>query len=267
MPAVALTAPVWLKQLESLRGQHCLIVIHAPGYGLSKVIRECTAAGVSRVFSEVLQRLVGAQPAHLVSSCLGSIAASHLARFSPQQVASLTMVGGFYDGADLSPVKADNLSIEELTQMIQAVSGSLKLDFDTVAAQWPLDDPRRLEAERVGNLLIGSQCANPLVAIRYLNEMSTLSALDWIRQLTMPVQFLFGDLDTVIRPVHSRTMHAELAGSGLTEIKGSGHYPFLTHASAFDGVLSRFVQQVDAGLTPAEAPPLSVGSFAHPVAS
>ncbi len=258
MPAVALTAPVWLKQLESLRAQHRLIVIHAPGYGLSKAIRESTAAGVSRVFSEVLQRLIGAQPAHLVSSCFGSIAAAHLARFHPEQVASLSMVGGFYDGADLPPVTADNLSIEEVMQMIQTVSGSLKLDFDTVAAQWPADDPRRVEAERVGGLLIGSQCANPLVAMRYLNEMITLSTLDWVREIRRPVNFVFGDLDTVIRPVHSQTMHEALAGSGLVEVKGSGHYPFLTHPTEFDAVLTRFVNQVDATLAPATTTDASV---------
>ncbi|MEK8034749.1 alpha/beta fold hydrolase [Ideonella sp. DXS29W] len=258
MPAVALTAPVWLKQLESLRTQHRLIVIHAPGYGLSKAIRESTAAGVSRVFSEVLQRLIGAQPAHLVSSCFGSIAAAHLARFHPEQVASLSMVGGFYDGADLPPVTADNLSIEEVMQMIQTVSGSLKLDFDTVAAQWPADDARRLETERMGGLLIGSQCANPLVAMRYLNEMITLSTLDWVREIRRPLNFVFGDLDTVIRPVHSQTMHDATAGSGLVEIKGSGHYPFLTHPGEFDDVLTRFVTQVDAAHAPATTTDASV---------
>lgn len=260
MPAVALTAPVWLKQLESLRTQHRLIVIHAPGYGLSKAIRESTAAGVSRVFSEVLERLIGAQPAHLVSSCFGSIAAAHLARFHPEQVASLSMVGGFYDGSDLPPVTADNLSIEEVMQMIQTVSGSLKLDFDTVAAQWPVDDPRRRETERMGGLLIGSQCANPLVAMRYLNEMITLSTLDWVREIRRPLNFVFGDLDTVIRPVHSQTMHEATAGSGLVEIKGSGHYPFLTHPGEFDDALTRFVTQVDATLTSDAAADFSVVS-------
>lgn len=245
MPAVALTIPVWLKQIQSLRAHYRLIVIHAPGYGLSKGIRESTTAGVSRVFSEVLKVLLMDQPVHLVSSCFGSIAASYIARFYPQQVASLTMVGGFYDGLDLPPVAGDNLSIDEIMQMIQVVSGSLKIDFDTVAAQWGEADPLRLNTERMGNLLIGSQCANPLVAMRYLNEMTTLSTLDWVRQLQTPVQFLFGDLDTVIRPLHSHTMHEQLPGSMLIDLSGSGHYPFLTHNAQFDQLLTQFVQRVE----------------------
>jgi pimeloyl-ACP methyl ester carboxylesterase/acyl carrier protein len=245
MPAIALTAPVWLKQIEALSDQYCLMVIHAPGYGLSKGIRESNTAGVSRVFSEVLQQLLGSQPAHLVASCFGSIVATHLTRFNPHQVASLTMVGGFYDGADLPPVEADKLSIEEVMQMVQTVSGSLKRDFDTVANQWPTDDPRREEVEKMGLLLVGSQCVSPLVAMRYLNEMMTLSTLEWISRLHVPVSFVFGDLDTVIRPVHAQTMHEALGHSRLIEIKGSGHYPFLTHPSLFNAVLLDFLQQVE----------------------
>ncbi|MYM28266.1 SDR family oxidoreductase [Duganella sp. CY15W] len=247
MPAVALTVPVWLQQILSLRSQYRLIVIHAPGYGLSKGIRAANTAGVSQVFSEVLSVVQPDQPVHLVSSCFGSIAASHLARFHADQVASLTMVGGFYDGADLPPVAGADLSIDEIMQMIQVVSGSLKQDFDTVAAQWDENDARRQVTERMGGLLIGSQCANPLVAMRYLNEMMTLSTLDWVGELRQPVQFLYGDLDTVIRPVHSQTMHAHLAGSDLVEISGSGHYPFLTHSAEFDRLLTAFLHRIGAG--------------------
>ena len=247
MPAVALTVPVWLRQVTSLRDRHQLIVIHAPGYGLSKGIRDATTAGVARVFSEVLHVLLPGQPAHVVSSCFGSIAASYLAHHYAPQVASLTMVGGFYDGADLPPVAGADLSIEEIMQMIQVVSGSLKLDFDTVAGQWDEDDPRRVDAQRMGELLVGSQCANPLVAMRYLNEMITLSTLPWVEALRQPVQFMFGDLDTVIRPLHSQTMHDSLPGSKLVQVAGAGHYPFLTHAAEFDRLLLDFLQTVAAG--------------------
>ncbi|MFR1445862.1 hypothetical protein ACLUYJ_20095, partial [Acinetobacter baumannii] len=45
MPPVALTAPVWYNQFMCMAREHCVVVIHTPGYGLSETIKESNTKG------------------------------------------------------------------------------------------------------------------------------------------------------------------------------------------------------------------------------
>ncbi|MFY4674877.1 alpha/beta fold hydrolase [Bacillus anthracis] len=244
LPAVALTAPVWIKQFELIRENYQLICIHAPSYGLSKTIKESTTEGVSKVFVEVLDRLNLGEPVNIVASCFGSIAATYLSRFYPEYVSTLSLVGGFYDNSDLPQFEMGNLKIEEIMQMVNTVSESLKVDFDTVMNNMDASHTDLIaDINKSAALLLNSQCANPLVAMRYLNEMLTLSTLEWLPEIKLPTQCIYGDLDTVVSPERSKVLNDKIPNSKIIEVTGSGHYPFLTHPQIFNSILEGFLNE------------------------
>lgn len=244
MPAVALTAPVWIKQFEHLRENYQLICIHAPSYGLSKPIEDSTTEGVSNVFIEVLDRLNLKEPVNIVASCFGSISATYLSRFHPEYVSTLSLVGGFYDNSDLPQIDMKNLKIEEIMQMVSTVSESLKNDFDSVIGNIDSSHTTYIaEIEEYSSLLLNSQCANPLIAMRYLNEMLTLSTFQWLPNIIVPTQCIYGDLDTVVDPKRSMVLNEEIPNSDIVKVNGAGHYPFLTHSDVFNPILENFLTE------------------------
>lgn len=255
MQPVALTAPVWYNQFMSMAHEHCVVVIHTPGYGLSETIKESNTKGVAGVFAEIIQMLFPTQAVHLVASCFGAIAAQYLASHNAEKIASLTLVGGFYDNIGLPDIQPEKLTIDELFAMVQTVSGSLKADFDNVLAHLTSsieDEPRRRQVQRFSALLLSSQCANPLVAMKYLSEMLNLSTLPWLSSVEAPTLCVYGNYDTVVDPSASRVLHESIRHSRLIEIKGAGHYPFLTHDDRFNEILNRFLDEHDAVITNTE---------------
>ncbi|MBN8720476.1 MAG: alpha/beta fold hydrolase [Sediminibacterium magnilacihabitans] len=252
MPPVALTAPVWYNQFMCMAREHCVVVIHTPGYGLSETIKESNTKGVASVFAEIVQMLFPNQTVHLVASCFGAIAAQYLASHHAEKIASLTLVGGFYDNIGLPDIQPEKLTIDELFAMVQTVSGSLKADFDNVLAHLTdsvEDEPRRKQVQRFSELLLSSQCANPLVAMKYLSEMLTLSTLPWLPSVGAPTLCIYGDYDTVVDPSASKVLHENIKHSKLVEIKGAGHYPFLTHDDYFNEILNHFLDEHDMVIT------------------
>ncbi|WP_345246390.1 alpha/beta fold hydrolase [Nibrella saemangeumensis] len=251
IPPVALTAPVWYNQFMSMTNKHCVTVIHAPGYGLSETIRENNTKGVAEVYAEVIGLLYPGQPVHLIASCFGTIAAQYLASHNADQVASLTLVGGFYDNIGIPDIDPEKLAIDELFALVQKVSGSLKADFDNVLAHLPDTEEeakRRNQVQRFADLLLNSQCANPLVAMKYLNELLTLFTLPWMPMIEVPTLCIYGNYDTVVDPKASRVLHEGIAHSRLIEIKGAGHYPFLTHDDQFNDLLNAFLDEQKASM-------------------
>ena len=246
MPAVALTAPVWFNQFKHLTHKYKVIVIHTPGYGLSAPIKEAHARGVGEVFAETIKILSPNRKLHAVGSCFGCITAQYLAGHHQELLASLTLVGGFYDNIGIPDIDPNALSIDELFEMVQTVSGSLRMDFEKVEAQLPATEQHRAAPiKHFADLLINSQCANPLVAMKYLNELLTLNTLPWLQEVALPAYILYGNHDIVVSPDASKVLHEHLANAQIEEITGAGHYPFLTHEDVFNPLLEGFIDRIE----------------------
>jgi len=184
------------------------------------------------------------RPVHLVGSCLGCVAAVYLARFFPEKVASVTLVGAFHNTSEMLVGDPARLTADELENILVSAVEKIKSDFAGVTKQsMQAGNGVSATKDALLELLLHSLCANALIAMRYLSEMLTLSPLDWLPEIKAPTQCIYGTHDKIVNPQHSRTISEAIPGASLVEIEGAGHFPYLTHSEQFNPLLERFVWQ------------------------
>jgi 3-oxoacyl-(acyl-carrier-protein) synthase/pimeloyl-ACP methyl ester carboxylesterase/acyl carrier protein len=239
LPAVGLTAPTFRHQLVStLPHSMRLSVPHPPGYGMTKPIRDCSTRGVAGTFKDVIDLVAPGRPVHLVASCLGCVSAIYLARNLPERIASLTLIGAFYNTSDMLVADPDKLSADELTNLLQSAVVRIKDDFAGMQIAGA-DAAVRKTAD--ADFLLNNLCANSLVALRYLTEMLTLPVFDWLAGVRVPTQCIYGTSDKIVNPLQSRAIADAIPGASLVAIEGAGHFPYLTHSEQLNPLIERFV--------------------------
>lgn len=252
LPAVGLTAPTWRDQLTSpLVDGMRFHVAHVPGYGLSRPIADCSAGGVAAVVKGVVDAISPDRPVHLVASCLGCVAAIYLARFFPERVASLTLVGAFHDTSDMAVGDPAKLSSDELTALLNGAVDRIRDDFAAVVRPQAFAMPGATQ-EQLGCLL-DALCANALIALRYLMDMIGLPVLDWLPGIEVPTQCIFGTNDKIVSTHHSSTIAKLIPGAQLLAIEGAGHFPYLTHSEQFNSAMEAFIRRHEGGKADARA--------------
>jgi acyl transferase domain-containing protein/pimeloyl-ACP methyl ester carboxylesterase/acyl carrier protein len=235
LTAVGLTAPTWRHQLVSpLTNRMRFFVPHAPGYGITLPITNCTVTGIAGVMGEVMDVVASDRPVHIVASCLGCVTAMHLARFMPERVASLTLIGAFHDTSDMIVADPAGLTMDELNYVLTTAVEKVKSDFAGVDHQ---------DAANELQLLLRSLCANSLIAMRYLSEMLTMSPLEWLPLITAPTQCIYGTNDRIVATHQSKTIADAIPGAALISIEGAGHFPYLTHSDVINPLIENFVRE------------------------
>lgn len=245
MPAVALTAPTWLYLLNSsLRKKYQFIVINPPGYGLSEALYDCNTQGIASAVMRTIDALEIKRPFHLVGSCLGCIASMYISKEYPEKVSSLTLIGAFYDTSDLNIADPNNLSGDQFELLANSSAELLREDFNSVINSFSEQDKWQagIIKERC-ELLLNSQCVNLLVALRYLHEMINVSILPWLPEITIPTHCIYGDVDRIISPHHSKEISDGVKGSQLSLISGAAHFPYLTHEKLFIPIFEKFIDE------------------------
>ncbi|KZL09094.1 Polyketide synthase PksL [Pseudovibrio axinellae] len=253
--AVALTVPTWTPLLtSSLTQSHQLIVVHQPGYGLSAPVSECNNQRVAAITRKTLHQIGVTGPVHVFGSCLGSVPAMHFAADFPQDTASLTLFGAFHDASDLNAGDPSTMSSQEFAELAQTAVATLERDFDMVAkAEASASENSSEERDRAvayvnacRALLMGSQKVNFLVALRYLNEMMSLSMMPVLERISCRCLCVVGNRDQIIEPRHSTEIASALKEAELVEIDRSGHFPYLTHPHDVLPVLRTFLDRTQA---------------------
>jgi pimeloyl-ACP methyl ester carboxylesterase len=79
--------------------------------------------------------------------------------------------------------------------------------------------------------------------MRYLNEMLTMSPLEWLSGITIPTQCICGTNDKIVKPKQSKEIAEAIPGADLLMIDGAGHFPYLTHSEQFNAVVESFVRR------------------------
>jgi len=244
VPPIGLTAPVWHRQIAAWAGQHRIIVLHHPGYGLSDPQKSFANEAVVELFGRTLDVLGIDEPLHVMGSCFGGLAAQGFAATFRDRVASLTLVGSFYRNFGLPDMPVDALTIEQMMDATKAVSESIGRDFDLVSASGAEGlDLSLLAAEK--QLLLDSQCAKPVHVMRYIAEILRYEGLSTLEQIEAPALCVVGTLDTIVAPQTSVFMAETLRRGDLSTVVGSGHYPYMTHNEVFNSQVSAFIRQVE----------------------
>ena len=245
LPAVGLTAPTWRYQLNSLLNQTMrLFVAHPPGYGLTKPIQNCTTRGIAGTMKQVIDLISPGRPVHLVGSCLGCVAAMYLARFHPERIASLTLIGAFHSPAEMLVGDPARLTASEFEHILVSAVDRIKDDFAaTTRPIGPNGNGAAPATDALLAFLLNGLCANALIAMRYLNEMLTMSPLEWLSGITIPTQCICGTNDKIVKPKQSKEIAEAIPGADLLMIDGAGHFPYLTHSEQFNAVVESFVRR------------------------
>ena len=240
---IGLTAPIWKYQFLNLYKNNLVVVIHQPGYGLSEKVKKSNNKEVSDLIIATLNQLTINKDVTILGSCFGSIVSAHLAKNYPDVISKVCFIGGFYDGSDLPAIDMENMKLDDLKKMTSEISGSIGKDFDVIIENLKdLSTKKTEEFKNCKELLLNSQCANSLICLRYLNEMKNLSTVNWLSKLDQPVLCIYGDLDTVIPTIRSYEISKLTKNSSIAEVKGAGHYPYLTHSKEFNKILSKFIK-------------------------
>lgn len=243
IPAIGLSAPVWSKQMIDWSKDHQLIVIHQQGYGLTDVAKDISFERVVGQFVEVLERLGIEEPLHVIGSCFGGVAAQYMAKSYPDYVRSLTLCGTFSENFGLPDIPVDQLTIEQMQEGAKMIGAGIDRDFDAVIEHSVSGDT--VELERCRQLLMQSQCVSPLVVMRYITQILTLQANEWLPQIQAPTLCIAGTVDTIVDPAVSRWIASEIPAARFVSVENAAHYPFLTHPQVFQREVLSFIENVD----------------------
>ena len=237
IPAIGLTAPIFINQFLKLSNNYRVICIHAPGYGISSSTKQPDNDKLSELYAEVLGKM-DITKVNIVASCFGSILGATLAFKYPDLVNKLVLVGGFYDGRDIQKMGSNNRNI---INSVNKVSESIGKDFDNLVNKNLHKDVDQLLYNK--ELLLNAACSNPLYAIRYLNELSEFSTEEYLKNMQVATLLIYGTEDTIISNKRSQEMDEMLPNSQVFTMLNQGHYPYLTAPEEFNTVISNFFKE------------------------
>nr|ARR97041.1 SphH [Herpetosiphon sp. B060] len=247
IPAIGLTAPVWINQIQQWAADYRVIVIHQQGYGMTDLTSDISTAAVAKLFISTLDQLGINRPCHVIGSCFGGVAAQYLTQAYPERVCSLTLCGTFNKNFGLPDIDVSELTIDQMIEGAKMIGSSINRDFDAVAEGLASDQAQPI-VEQARSLLLKSQCVSPLVVMRYITQILTLNGQAWLPRIQAPTLCLSGNLDTIVAPETSRTISQQIPAGRYIEIPGAGHYPFLTHVDLFEQAVRPFLREQEAQL-------------------
>ncbi|SHO44490.1 non-ribosomal peptide synthetase [Anaerocolumna xylanovorans] len=237
IPAIGLTAPTWINQIEKFKDKYQLIIIHHPGYGLSGIQDDIGGETVVLAFADVLDQL-GINKVHLVASCFGGIAGQQFAFRYPERTASVILCGAFYKNFGLPNISIEDIPIDKMSEATQMVAGGIVNDFDKIISKNPAMEQVFNEARE---LLLNSQCVNALVVMRYIGQILTVNTNKLLISIKAPTLCVAGSEDTIVDINDSKYISQSVVNGSYQEIEGAGHYPYLTHQEEFNEIMQEFL--------------------------
>jgi pimeloyl-ACP methyl ester carboxylesterase len=229
----------WPFQIPALTPFYRVITLDLPGHGRSDLPPgHLSAAGLARAVIEVLDALEENR-VHLVGLSLGGMVALQTALDWPDRLRSLVLVNTF---ARLK-VPAGQWG-NRAVRLALLVAGPMSWTGRWVAhglfprsGQGPL---REAAARRIAS--------NPRGA--YLKTVGAILRFDVrhrLAEIRAPTLVVAGSGDRTVPLSGKREIARSIVGARLQVVEGSGHATPLDAPEAFNAVLFRFLEEVDAG--------------------
>jgi pimeloyl-ACP methyl ester carboxylesterase len=230
----------WLMQLLVLIPRYRTVVVDLRGHGLSPkppgpYRMELLAADVARLLARL-----DAHPAHVIGISLGGAVAQQLALDFPDLARSLILVN-----TAARFISSDwRQRLMGLRRVAGVYLGGMDRTAQAVADRlfpWPEQAALRREtAQRIaGNDLRAYRAT--LWAIARFDGRSRLD------QIACPTLVVAGDRDTTVPLAAKRLLAEHIPNSRLEIVAGSGHATPIDQPEAFNRVMLRFLETVDAG--------------------
>ena len=230
---LGLDLTMWDHQLPEFGRTHDVVALDLPGHGLSASLGTApTLETLAGAVAEAAGRL-DAGPVHLVGISLGGMIAQTVAIRDPGLIRSLTLVATSSTFAD--PVR---LTIRQRAALARAEG------IAAVAAshlqRWLSDDYRARRPDmldRVYKVVLRQD------AELHASLWDAVAALDvqGLSALTCPVMVVTAESDPSAPVAASRRIADQIAGAVLHVTAGTGHFPPMEAAEAFNALLRGFL--------------------------
>nr|WP_175959405.1 SDR family NAD(P)-dependent oxidoreductase [Burkholderia pyrrocinia] len=239
-------AGFFAPQFAELARTRRVVVVHAPGAGMTTYGTDLTFAGLSRLVLAAVQGIGIASRFVVAGASFGGLTALAVAHAYPERVGGLVLLGSSY--------KVGNRRGE-----VNRLAVVAREDFDALdRAGVTLDRPRG-EYER---LLAECESMDPKIGLRYLDVFAARpSLLDAARALQVPTLLIHGEHDTVIARAIAHEIDAAIPAARYVELDDAGHFPSLTSHARVNALIDAFVDTV-ASRTPPAADPLERRAYA-----
>jgi pimeloyl-ACP methyl ester carboxylesterase len=220
----------WWQQVADLRDDYTVITVDLRGFGKSDSAFE---EFDSRDFPDDILAVLaaaGVPKAVLVGQSIGAAAGLKAALRAPERAAGVVLahsLGGI-DHPDLAAlVKADRAEAEKLPVLDRLLS-----------KRFQEEEPARTFLFRQ----MGTFNTATMQDLRNLNVDGP--TVDELKASGVPVLFLAGGEDAVLRPATVTRAHELLAGSYLDVVEGAPHSMYWERPDLFNAAIRRFLEEV-----------------------
>jgi pimeloyl-ACP methyl ester carboxylesterase len=247
------SSATWAELIPDLARTHTVIAPDLLGHGASDKPRaDYSVAAYANGVRDLLSTL-DIEQATLVGHSLGGGVAMQFAYQFPERTERLILVSAGGVGREVNPVlRAVSLPGADL--MLSA----LRLPGMGVQARLFAHLMRLLDTD------LGQDAPELLTLVDALPDATSRSAfirtlravVDWRGQVvtmldrcyltqSVPVQLVWGSLDSVIPVSHAEMAHSAMPGSRLEIFEGSGHFPFHDDPDRFVEIVEKFIESTE----------------------
>jgi pimeloyl-ACP methyl ester carboxylesterase len=240
----------WLEQLPVFAQTRRVIAVDLPGFGHSPMpSAPISIAGYARTLDALLDAL-DVDAAAVVGNSMGGFVSAELAINFPQRVERLVLVSAAGLSTYNHPGATRALpSLRRAERVIAAYAGWVAAHSDTVARRRGLRNatlgliaahPSRLPAAVAAEQLRGAGKPGFLQA---LQANLDYDFRDRLAEIACPTLIVWGDNDRVITARDADRFAELIPGSRKVVFEDTGHVPMLERPTAFNALLSEFLDE------------------------
>jgi len=216
----------WEGWAQSLRGQHRVISVDLPGFGLTGPFPDgdYSLPHYTRFLGELLDAL-GVQHAVLAGNSFGGQVAIEMALDQPARVDKLILVDALAYPSDPAsiPIGFRIARMPVLNKIMQYVLPRQVIE-DSLHDVY--GDPSKVTPALVDRYFdMSVRAGNRASLPPRFNYLPTEASAARIPQVGEPTLILWGARDRLIPPENGRHLHRDIAGSQLVMFPGLGHVP------------------------------------------
>ncbi len=222
----------WVRQHEGLGGEMNFVAVDLPGHGGSDGSPHDSIEAYRDVVADLIETL-GLGPVFLMGHSMGGAVCLLAALSRPELLRGIVLVGS---GARLKVMPAILQGLR--TNYEQAVRMSAPLLFSPRA---PRETVERFLEERLA-------AGTPEAAVADFTACNGFDVMGEIDRIALPVLVVSSDADRMTPVKYGRFLADKIPGARFTLIEGSGHLIPLEKGGELNRHVSRFVEEIAAGL-------------------
>ncbi|MEU8615281.1 alpha/beta fold hydrolase [Actinoplanes sp. NPDC048791] len=230
----------WDPQHERLAGDHRLISVDLPGFGLSEPLPgRVTLAGLADGVAATVDALGEDRPLHVMGNSLGGAVAMKMLTDSPERIATLTLVNSAGFGKEVA-VALRILAVpglgKPLLRRIDARSAyriERSLFHDRAHVTQERVDLALRVAARPHNARVFLETARELGTLRGIRAPWRETLLEQVTAHARPALIVWGDRDLILPAAHLAAAGAAFPHARTHLFPDTGHMPQIERADDF----------------------------------